>query len=57
VLELALSLDEAVKKSRPNAWRGFRAKEQVIKGALFSVLQDHAEVERLFLIIRAQPEY
>ena len=57
VLELALRIDEAVKKSRPNGWRGFHAKEQVIKGALFNLLQDAAEVERIFLIIRAQSEY
>jgi type I restriction enzyme, R subunit len=57
VLELALRLDSAVRRVRPDAWRGVRAKEQVIKAALYGVLQDHAEVERLFLIVRAQGEY
>jgi type I restriction enzyme, R subunit len=56
-LALALRLDEAIKKCRPNAWRGVHSKEQVIKGALFQFLKDKAEVERLFLIILAQPEY
>ena len=37
--------------------RGIQPKERVIKAALFGVLQDVAEVERVFLIIRAQKEY
>ena len=57
VLALALRLDEAIKKCRPNAWRGVHSKEQVIKGALFNELKDKPEVERLFLIIMAQHEY
>ncbi|MDR3413633.1 MAG: HsdR family type I site-specific deoxyribonuclease [Formivibrio sp.] len=57
VLELALKIDETVKQSRPDGWRGVQAKEQVIKQALYSVLNDVAEVERIFLIIFAQPEY
>jgi len=56
-LELALKIDAAVKQARPDGWRGMKAKEQVIKAALFGVLQDMAEVERLFLVIQAQPEY
>ena len=34
-----------------------QAKEQLIKAALFGVMQDAAEVERLFPILVAQPEY
>lgn len=56
-LDLALRLDEAVKKRRPHGWRGVHAKEQIIRGALYDVLQDDAEVERLFLIVWAQAEY
>ncbi len=37
--------------------RGVQAREQVIKAALYQVLRDEAEVERIFLIIKAQPEY
>jgi len=57
VLTLALRLDATVKKNRPNAWRGVHPKEQVIKRALFGELKDAAEVERIFLIIKAQTEY
>jgi type I restriction enzyme R subunit len=55
--DLALRIDDAVRKVRPDDWRGIQAREQVIKKALFDVLQDVAEVERIFLIIKAQVEY
>jgi type I restriction enzyme R subunit len=54
---LALRIDEAVKASRPDGWRGVQAKEQIIKQAIYRVVKDVAEVERLFLIIKAQSEY
>ena len=54
---LALKIDETVRKTRPDGWRGVQAREQVIKAALYGVLQDVAEVERIFLIIKAQKEY
>lgn len=56
-LELALKIDEAVKAVRPNAWRGNLPKENVIKLALWGILQDDNQVERVFLILSAQPEY
>jgi type I restriction enzyme, R subunit len=55
--ELALKIDQTVEKTRPDDWRGVRPKENVIKAALFGVLQDEMEVERIFLIIKAQAEY
>ena len=56
-LDMALRIDRAVKDVRPDGWRGYRAKELIIKGALHSVLKDMAEVERIFLIVKAQKEY
>jgi type I restriction enzyme R subunit len=55
--QLALKIDEVVKKTRPDGWRGVQAREQVIKAALYGVLQDEGEVERIFLIIKQQNEY
>ncbi len=57
VLKLAQLIDEAVRKVKPDAWRGIQAREQVIKQALFGILHDVEEVERLFLIVKAQKEY
>jgi len=55
--ELALKIDEAVKKNRPDSWRDIRPKQQIIRQALFDILKDEAEVERIFKIIDAQKEY
>src|SRR3989441_876592 len=57
VLDLALKLDAAIRRARPHGWRGVQAREQVIKAALYDILRDEAEVERIFLIIKAQGEY
>jgi type I restriction enzyme, R subunit len=55
---LALKIDETVRRVRPNSFRGNQAKENVIKAALLPILgNDRAEVERIFLIIKAQAEY
>ena len=54
---LALRVDTTVKEVRPDGWRGVQAREQVIKAALYGVLQDVAEVERIFIVIKAQGEY
>ena len=55
--EMAIRIDETVKRVRPDGWRGVQAREQVIKRALYEVLKDVSEVERVFLIINAQKEY
>jgi type I restriction enzyme R subunit len=54
---LTLKIDQTIKQVRPDGWRGVQAREQIIKAALYGVLQDIAEVERIFLIIKAQLEY
>ena len=57
MLHLALQIDATVKQVRPDGWRSVEPRERVIKQALFGILQDVAEVERIFLIIKAQKEY
>lgn len=56
-LNLAVKIDAAVRRVRPDGWRGVQAREQVIKASLYEILKDAAEVERIFLIIKAQGEY
>ena len=57
-LSLALAIDETVRRIRPDDWRGHQARENEIKRALLPLLQNDAqEVERVFLIIKAQREY
>ena len=54
---LALKVDVAVKKVRADDWRGVQPREQNIKVALYDILQDEMEVERIFSVIKAQREY
>jgi Protein of unknown function DUF45 len=54
---LALKIDATVRKVRPSDFRGNQAKENIIKGALLPLMGNNRdEVERIFLIIKAQAE-
>jgi type I restriction enzyme, R subunit len=55
--ELALKVDAALRAERPDGWRGVHPKEQTVKSALYRVLGNADEVERIFLIVKAQDEY
>lgn len=50
-LALALRIDAAIRRSRPDGWRGVQTRELVIKRALFEILQDAAEVECLAYVL------
>jgi type I restriction enzyme R subunit len=56
-LALALRIDQTIKDVRPDSWRGNPAKENAIKAALFALLEDAEQVERVFLIVNAYGEY
>jgi len=55
--ELALRIDQNVKEKRPDSWRGIQTRERVIKKVLYDELEEEAEVERIFRIIKSQREY
>ena len=55
--DLAIKLHDTVKAMRPDGWRGVQAREQIVKQALYLVLQDVSEVDRIFLIVKQQPEF
>ena len=58
VLDLALQIDATVRRVKPDDFRGHQARENTIKAALLPLLKnDVDEVERIFLIIKAQREY
>jgi type I restriction enzyme R subunit len=57
VLDLALKIDETVKRVKSDDWRGVEPREQVIKQALYDILHEVEEVNRIFIIIKAQKEY
>lgn len=54
---LTIQLHEAVLSSKMSGFRGDSIKENRIKRALFAILNDDTEVERLFRIIAMQEEY
>lgn len=55
---LAIRLDEVVRATRPDDWRGNQPRENTIKAALLPLMGgDVAQVERIFLVIKQQPEY
>ena len=55
--ELAIAVDAAVHASRHADWRGNIPAENLIKQAIYGVIKDKAEVERIFSIIKQQNEY
>lgn len=55
--KLAVKVHETVKGVKKADWRGNDAKEKEIKKALYDILQDIDEVERIFPIIKQQKEY
>jgi len=54
---LALEIDAVVKGSMHAGWRGNVPAEQLIKQAIHNVVNNVAEVERIFQIIKQQNEY
>jgi len=55
--ELALAIDETVRRVRPDDWRGHKTRENEIKSALLPLLESQEEVERLFAILQQHREY
>ena len=55
--ELAIRLHQAVMDSKMSGFRGDTIKERRIQGAIFAILNDDEEVERIFKIIEKQEEY
>lgn len=55
--ELALAMDNAIKYVAKADWRGHQAAENEIKQAIYEILKDEREVERIFPIIKQQHEY
>ncbi len=55
--ESAILVDAAVYSSRRADWRGNIPSENLIKQAIYKVLKDKTEVERIFPVIKKQNEY
>jgi len=55
--DLAIALDQAVRENILDGFRHNEFKERRIKRALFEILKDHDEVDRIFNIVVEQKEY
>ena len=55
--DVVMKIDEEIRRLRYEGWRDHPAREKVIKGAIYTVLQDEAEVERIFPVVKQQLEY
>lgn len=55
--ELALQVHENIIEYKPNGWRGIDTREKTVKKAIYSVLGDVDETERIFEIVKKQAEY
>lgn len=57
-LDLALQIDETIKRVRPDDWRGHKPRENEIKRQLLPLFDGNTgELERIFAIIEQQAEY
>ncbi len=56
-LLLALQIDAIVKATKQDEWKGHIGKENIIKRELIKIIPDENEMERIFAIIKNQPEY
>ena len=55
--DLTIKLDENLKKKTPNNWRNILPKERMVKQAIYEIISDTSEVERVFEIIKNQENY
>ncbi|MGB0387484.1 MAG: type I restriction endonuclease subunit R [Ardenticatenaceae bacterium] len=55
--ELALKLDETIRSSKRDGWRGHRIKERQVRYAIRQDLRDPEKVERIFELVKKQDEY
>jgi type I restriction enzyme, R subunit len=56
-LHTATLIDNAIRANRPDGWRGTLAKEREVKRIIHEIVKDSVQVEKLFLIVRAQRDY
>ncbi|MEA5551791.1 HsdR family type I site-specific deoxyribonuclease [Anabaena cylindrica UHCC 0172] len=54
---LALAIDDIIRKTKKDGWRGNRTKEKEVKIAIKKHLDSSADLERIFEIVKSQSEY
>ena len=54
---LAVTIDEDIRKTKPDGWRGNKIKERKVKYAISRHLEDEEMTEEIFQIVKKQVEY
>ena len=55
--QLAITLDTAIRQTKKDAWRGNRIKEREVRYTIRKHVQDQAEADRVFDLVKNQSEY
>jgi type I restriction enzyme R subunit len=55
--DLALKVHERIILYKPNGWRGIDTREKVVKKAIYDILGNVEDTERIFEIVKKQAEY
>jgi type I restriction enzyme R subunit len=55
--ELAVKVHERIILYKPNGWRGVDTREKVVKKAIYDILGNVEDTERIFEIVKKQAEY
>ena len=55
--ELARQLDQSIRQTKKDGWRGNKIKEREVKYAISEHLLEESEVDRIFTIVRNQSDY
>jgi type I restriction enzyme R subunit len=55
--DLALKVHESIILYKPNGWRGIDTREKVVKKAIYDILGNVDDTERIFEIVKKQAEY
>ena len=55
--DLALKVHESIILYKPNGWRGIDTREKVVKKAIYDILGNVEDTERIFEIVKKQAEY
>lgn len=54
---LALAVDEAIRQTAQQGWRGNKMKERMLRRKLSELIEDEGDLDRVFDVIKAQHEY
>jgi type I restriction enzyme R subunit len=55
--ELALALDAAIREHKKDGWLGHPIKERALRNVIKIYIPDAADLDRVFMLVKEQPEY